>query len=78
VLTNTRELTEIKPQELWKKFAEVVIDRSRVNYNVNIMNITASINEFFEVKKGIENAIKSTKFITKFCTLKSVIKLELF
>jgi hypothetical protein len=40
--------------------------------------ITACIEGFFDVKKGVENAIKSTNFISKFCTLKSVIKLKLF
>ena len=39
---------------------------------------TACIEEFFEAEKGIENAIKSTNFISKFCTLKSVMKLKLF
>jgi hypothetical protein len=40
--------------------------------------LTACIEGFFDVKKGVENAIKSTNFISKFCTLKSVIKLKLF
>ena len=39
---------------------------------------TACVEGFFEVEKGIENAIKSTNFNSKFCTLKSVMKLKLF
>jgi hypothetical protein len=41
-------------------------------------SVTACIEGFFGVEKGIENAIKSTNFISKFCTLKSIIKLKLF
>jgi hypothetical protein len=42
-----------------------------------LLTHTAHIEGFFEVEKGIENAIKSTNFISKFCTLKSIIKLKL-
>ena len=41
-------------------------------------SITACIEGFCDVKKGVGNAIKSTNFISKFCTLKSVIKLKHF
>jgi hypothetical protein len=49
-----------------------------INAGKGTVAITACIEGFFDVKKGVENAIKSTNFISKFCTLKSVIKLELF
>jgi hypothetical protein len=40
--------------------------------------VTACLEGFFEAEKGMENVIKSTKFISKICALKRVIRLKLF
>jgi hypothetical protein len=75
------ELRELRGRlQMSKELARRLTERLRKSEGrvQKLAQHTACIEGFFDVKKGVENAIKSTNFISNFCTLKSVIKLKLF
>jgi hypothetical protein len=68
-----------KPQKVHRQARVMINVKVRIHtFMFEDQLYTACIEGFFDVKKGIENAMKSTNFMSKFCTLKNVIKLKLF